>query len=229
VIVQRLLLALFLALCFHGLFILTRLPGNTSTIPRLTGEETIRISLSPVVKAETTVDLPEKKPNRKQQRSGREPATSKATEPLKAMAKTPLRQELKDDPPVTLKTRAVKKIHHTPRNIKTTTNTPITHQIQIKEPAAPVSVKASPLYAKNPKPHYPALARRRNWQGTVLLAVFVSEKGEAHRVRLHKSSGHPLLDKSALKTVASWRFQPGMKSGHPVAMEVLVPIHFKLH
>jgi protein TonB len=49
------------------------------------------------------------------------------------------------------------------------------------------------------------------------------------QVRLHKSSGHALLDKSALKTVKSWRFTPGTKNGRPATMEVVVPVRFRLN
>ena len=95
--------------------------------------------------------------------------------------------------------------------------------------ASPVSVLATPLYAENPQPDYPALARRRNWQGTVLLAVQVSEQGIVDKVRIAKSCGHDLLDRSASKAVAGWKFQAGLKNGRPAAMEVLIPVHFKLY
>ena len=87
----------------------------------------------------------------------------------------------------------------------------------------------SPLNAHNPKPVYPPLARRRNWQGTVLLAVLVSPEGGCKSIRIHSSSGYTILDKSALLTVKSWRFRPGMKGDKAVEMEILVPIHFQLH
>ncbi|MCK5071322.1 MAG: energy transducer TonB, partial [Desulfocapsa sp.] len=61
------------------------------------------------------------------------------------------------------------------------------------------------------------------------LSVLVSKEGKADMVRIHTSSGHALLDTSARKTVKSWRFLPGIEADQPVAMEVLVPIHFKLH
>ena len=93
----------------------------------------------------------------------------------------------------------------------------------------PVIVEAAPLYKKNPKPEYPSLARRRNWQGTVILSVVVSAEGRGKSTRVHRSSGHRILDKSALQTVRSWFFRPGLKDGIAVEMEVLVPVHFTLH
>lgn len=94
--------------------------------------------------------------------------------------------------------------------------------------AAQVTAKTTPLYDKNPKPAYPTFARKRYWQGTVILAILVLENGTVGKVVIHKSSGHEMLDNSALQTVKTWRFVPAMKNGAPVPMEVQVPILFKL-
>ncbi|MCA1907137.1 MAG: energy transducer TonB, partial [Magnetospirillum sp.] len=55
----------------------------------------------------------------------------------------------------------------------------------------------------NPRPPYPTLARRRGWEGLVVLLVWVNELGLAQSVALHQSSGHDILDQSALNTVKS--------------------------
>lgn len=89
-------------------------------------------------------------------------------------------------------------------------------------------VEAKPLYRDNPKPLYPALAQRRGWQGTVILAVSVLADGKADHVRIYKSSDCLLLDKAAVTAVKMWRFLPGTKDGVPVKMEVLIPVHFSL-
>jgi periplasmic protein TonB len=227
--VQRLLLALILALCLHGLLLTYSLPGITTLSPRIMGKETIRINLTSVVSSETVKDVFEDTQNKKQEKDSRKPEESSPPKPLKIVAEMAPEQELEEDSPVALKAQAVKKIQRKSLNSKTTAApSPQKPNKKLIQSTAPVSVKASPLYAKNPKPDYPALARRRGWDGTVILSVFISEKGAADRVRIHTSSGHSLLDKSALKTVASWKFLPGMESGHPVAMKVLIPVHFKL-
>ncbi len=41
----------------------------------------------------------------------------------------------------------------------------------------PLQKQAVPLYKENPPPRYPGNARRRGHSGTVLLMVFVNEKG----------------------------------------------------
>lgn len=88
--------------------------------------------------------------------------------------------------------------------------------------------KALPRYGFNPKPPYPDLARRRGYEGTVILSVLVSRDGSAASVRVAQSSGYSLLDRSALETVAGWRFVPAKLGGEPVEMEVEVPVRFQL-
>lgn len=89
-------------------------------------------------------------------------------------------------------------------------------------------VEARPLYQFNPKPAYPNLARRRGWEGMVLLLVEVTEGGEVALVRLHKSCGHKILDKSALRAVKTWRFLAGTRNGKRTKSTVIIPVHFRL-
>ena len=86
--------------------------------------------------------------------------------------------------------------------------------------------QAVPIYQSNQPPEYPDLARRRGWEGTVLLDVDVSVEGLARSVRVHTTSSYDLLDNAALDAVKRWHFKPGMKGGQPVVMRVLVPVHF---
>lgn len=90
-------------------------------------------------------------------------------------------------------------------------------------------VQASvPLYALNPPPAYPALARRRNYQGTVKLDVLVDRQGRVAQIRVAQSSGYSILDRSALESVRRWRFEPARRSGRPIEMWVQVPVRFAL-
>ena len=94
---------------------------------------------------------------------------------------------------------------------------------------APISIrKAYPKNEGNPPPKYPMLARRRGWEGTVQLSVLVLENGRVGDISVVKSSGHPLLDTTALKTVAKYHFVPGLRGNQMVAMRVEVPVHFRL-
>jgi TonB family protein len=88
---------------------------------------------------------------------------------------------------------------------------------------------AFPDYKVNPKPRYPMLARRKGYEGTIILRVFVLESGGVGKVELEKSSGYEILDESALKAVKEWVFTPGKKDGEPVPSWVTVPIKFQLN
>jgi len=88
---------------------------------------------------------------------------------------------------------------------------------------------AHPDYGVNPKPPYPMLARRMGIQGVVILRVHVRADGSIATAELAHSSGSPLLDDSALKTVREqWRFLPAQLDGTPVESWVEVPIRFVL-
>lgn len=80
----------------------------------------------------------------------------------------------------------------------------------------------------NPKPPYPLAARRNGMEGKVVLRAHVLENGHCAEVKLLTSSGHGLLDNSALATVKQWRFVPAARSGVAVASWVEVPITFRL-
>ena len=83
-------------------------------------------------------------------------------------------------------------------------------------------------YLNNPRPPYPLSAARQGAEGRVLLLAEVLPDGRAGRVSLEKSSGHALLDASAMNTVRSWRFTPARKDGVVTTQAVLIPIDFTL-
>ena len=92
----------------------------------------------------------------------------------------------------------------------------------------PVVREAVPLYKVNPPPEYPRLARKRGYQGTVVLDVLVDQNGKVGNLRLFTSSGHSILDKKAMASVKGWLFEPGMKGDKKVDMWVRVPVRFEL-
>lgn len=48
---------------------------------------------------------------------------------------------------------------------------------------------------------YPLLARRRGWQGEVLLGFQLSARGQITDIRVARSSGYPLLDRAAVNSL----------------------------
>ena len=95
---------------------------------------------------------------------------------------------------------------------------------------APVKVvrEARPAYKDNPRPRYPKRAKRRGYEGTVLLEVLVDRNGRVKELRILTSSGHSVLDRAALKSVKGWLFEPGMVGDEKVDMWVRVPVRFEL-
>ena len=76
--------------------------------------------------------------------------------------------------------------------------------VPVKKPAVFVSPK--PSY--QPKPKYPAIARRRGVEGSVILEIFVANDGRVTQAMVIESSGSSALDRAALKTIKTWRFPP---------------------
>ena len=92
---------------------------------------------------------------------------------------------------------------------------------------APIT-HALPMYRKNTPPQYPLIARRRGYQGRVLLEVLVRRDGTVGSIRLSKSSGHETLDRTAIKEVEKWLFHPAKRGDELVEMWVKIPIRFQL-
>lgn len=94
--------------------------------------------------------------------------------------------------------------------------------------ASRVVQEATPLYQINPPPKYPRRARRRGLEGIVLLEALIDISGRVADLRLFTSSGHPVLDRAALKAVSNWRFSPGTIGDKRKEMWAKVPIRFRL-
>jgi len=72
---------------------------------------------------------------------------------------------------------------------------------------------------------YPSRAKKRNLEGRVIVSVTIGSDGEIAELKISRSSGHSLLDRTVLKTVkAAAPFSKPPRG--PVT--VLVPIQFKL-
>ena len=95
-------------------------------------------------------------------------------------------------------------------------------------PGGRVTRYARPEYSKNPRPVYPKLARKRGYEGVVLLEVLVNKAGVVEDLRVKKTSGHAILDRAAEKSVKKWMFEPAMIGGKAIQTWVVVPVRFKL-
>ncbi len=95
-------------------------------------------------------------------------------------------------------------------------------------PAKVVLPSTDADYLQNPKPVYPAMSKRLNEQGKVLVRVLIGEDGRPQKNELRQSSGFDRLDNAAMNTVMQWRYVPGKRGGVPEAMWFVVPINFVL-
>ncbi len=85
-----------------------------------------------------------------------------------------------------------------------------------------------PRYDENPKPIYPPEARKKRYEGEVILRVEVLQNGRVGQVDVKKSSGYDLLDRSALKAVKQWKFVPAKKGEKAIPLWVNIPVKFQL-
>jgi len=244
----RLLIGFFVAVLVHILLGAVPWPAEKQILPQPTGDESITISLTPAKYAPqhtTSHATQEREPAPTPplvQQPVQESSPTRRTLPVPNSPKIPVAKPLpkiikkqaskvlqaqeknesesKQSPPPLSRNRLPAAIPTTPGHIVSgKSNTPA---------ASPAIIKARPLYAQNPKLIYPKLARHRGWQGIVILAVTVLADGSPTQLKIQTSSGHDLLDKTALKTVKQWHFLPGTKNNVPKTMEVLVPVHFIL-
>jgi len=120
--------------------------------------------------------------------------------------------------------REVKEINHAPQTLNQTASAPR----YSNSSSSDGPIFARPRYLINKPPSYPHLARRRGYQGTVILEVLVTKEGRVAKLKVKKPSGYKMLDKAAIKAVKNWLFDPAMKDGKRVEAWVQVPIRFKL-
>jgi protein TonB len=83
-----------------------------------------------------------------------------------------------------------------------------------------------PIYS--PDPEFSEEARKAKYQGTCTLMIVVSADGKPTNIRVVNSLGMG-LDEKAIETVRTWRFEPGLKDGHPVNVEMAVEVDFHLY
>jgi len=89
-------------------------------------------------------------------------------------------------------------------------------------------VVSKPNFLRNPKPQYPPLARRRGWEGTVLVGVRVTTAGRAGEVWVKQSSGHTVLDEAAVKAALGYDYIPAIVDGVAIESKVEFEMPFEL-
>jgi len=83
-----------------------------------------------------------------------------------------------------------------------------------------------PIY--DPEPEFSEEARKAKYQGVCTLEVVVDATGRPTNIRVVGSLGMG-LDEKAIEAVKTWRFEPAMRDGHPVAVAVNLEVDFHLY
>ena len=148
-----------------------------------------------------------------------------ATEPIEvpeAIEPPPIVQEIKDE----MITEPVKEI---PKPVEEQLkNTQLGNSSINAAASSGAQMQAQPSYLSNPAPRYPVEARRKGWEGTVILEASVNKSGYPVSVEIKTSSGHVVLDEAALNTVKTWRFRPAQLGNLAVESSIRVPVRFDL-
>ena len=86
---------------------------------------------------------------------------------------------------------------------------------------------SAPVAIYKVEPEYSEEARKAKFQGTVVLSIVIDEKGLPTNFKVVRPLGLG-LDEKAIEAVQKWRFLPGKKDGHAVAVIATVEVNFRL-
>lgn len=78
-------------------------------------------------------------------------------------------------------------------------------------------------------PAYPLIARKRGWQGTVVIEATIDAQGRADTADVIESSGYAALDRSALDAIGNSTYHPAISGQEQIASRVRIPVVFRLH
>lgn len=84
----------------------------------------------------------------------------------------------------------------------------------------------APKLIQEVDPVYPPLAKQARIQGQVVIDSVIDTEG--HVTQMKVVSGSPLLVRAAEQALGQWRYQPTLLNGQPVAVDMLVTLHFQL-
>jgi len=87
---------------------------------------------------------------------------------------------------------------------------------------------SAPKAIYSPDPEYSEEARKVKHMGTVVLWLVVGPDGKPRDIRVLRTLGLG-LDEKAIEAVKNWRFEPAMKDGKPVAVQINVEVNFHLY
>jgi len=77
--------------------------------------------------------------------------------------------------------------------------------------------------------HYPHLAIRKQWQGNLLLGFQLNNAGFIEKIALLKSSGHALLDASAIASLEKIKSSYTTHSRHNQTIAMQLPVRYQIY
>jgi TonB family protein len=87
---------------------------------------------------------------------------------------------------------------------------------------------SAPQAVSTPDPEYTEEARLAKTQGTCILWLIVDDKGHPRNIKVVRGLGNG-LDAKAIQAVQQWTFEPAMKDGRPVNVQISVEVGFHLY
>ncbi|MGA9040816.1 MAG: energy transducer TonB [Terriglobales bacterium] len=87
---------------------------------------------------------------------------------------------------------------------------------------------SAPKAVFQPDPEYSEEARKAKYQGTCVLLLIVGADGHPRDIKVARTLGLG-LDEKAIEAVKTWKFEPAMKDGKPVAVAINVEVEFRLY
>ena len=87
---------------------------------------------------------------------------------------------------------------------------------------------SAPKALDTPDPEYSEEARKAKYQGTCVLWLIVGPDGKPRDIKVARALGMG-LDQKAIEAVRNWKFEPAMKDGKPVAVQINVEVNFRLY
>jgi TonB family protein len=148
---------------------------------------------------------------------------------IEAVKQWRYRPYISDDKPVEVET--IVRVNFRMPDYSTTSSARVAPQDSLPRAAVPQRVRVSAgvmlgMLDHKVDPEYPADAKEKHVEGTVVLNVDIDSEGEVARVEL--VSGHPMLAPAAMDAVLQWKYRPFTLNGEAVAVETTAQVKFAL-
>ena len=80
----------------------------------------------------------------------------------------------------------------------------------------------------NPHPEYPLIARKKGWEGRVIIHADIDNTGKVTYIKILESSGYEALDNVSLNTLKNWKFTPAKFGDKFIEDSITIPVNFLL-